>query len=162
MSVWLLRFRIAYLRRPTHSCFVRRKKSDQPGRKIGAHIASHTSHHQSALTDHAHFRGRFAAPRPARQRAAGPIAGWLAPTRPHRLLPSFWPRTLSSAGRWVLPSTHVSVPAPTVPNPTTYGCSCTKRVPFRYRFDEKPPATVAATASRFSIVRILKPAATGL
>jgi hypothetical protein len=34
------------------------------------------------------------------------------------------------------------------------GCSCTKRVPFRYHFDEKPPVIVAGTANRFSLARI--------
>ena len=41
------------------------------------------------------------------------------------------------------------------------GSSCTKRVPFRYRFDEKPPVIVGATTGRFSLARILKPAAAG-
>jgi hypothetical protein len=50
---------------------------------------------------------------------------------------------------------------PTTPNPTTYGCSCTKPVPFRYRFDEKPALIVPLPVSRFLPVRILKPAAAG-
>jgi hypothetical protein len=41
------------------------------------------------------------------------------------------------------------------------GCSCTKRVPFRYHFDEKQLLIVGATASRFSLARIVKPAAAG-
>jgi hypothetical protein len=31
------------------------------------------------------------------------------------------------------------------------GCSCTKHVPFRYRFDEEPLVIVAGTASRVSV-----------
>jgi hypothetical protein len=34
-------------------------------------------------------------------------------------------------------------------------CSCTKHVPFRYRFDEKPAVIVRLTVSRFSLARIL-------
>ena len=34
------------------------------------------------------------------------------------------------------------------------GCFCTKHAPFRYRFDEKPPLIVSATASRFLPARI--------
>jgi hypothetical protein len=48
-------------------------------------------------------------------------------------------------------STHVLALVPTTPNPTIYGP--------HLRFDKKPPAIVAATASRFSLARILKPAA---
>ena len=41
------------------------------------------------------------------------------------------------------------------------GCSCTKHVPFRYRFDEKPALIARLTASRFLPARILKLAAAG-
>ena len=41
------------------------------------------------------------------------------------------------------------------------GCTCTKRVPFRYRFDEKPALIVRLTTSRFSLARIAKSAAAG-
>ena len=39
------------------------------------------------------------------------------------------------------------------------GCSCTKHVPFRYRFDEKQPVFVAAALIWFSLARIVKLAA---
>jgi hypothetical protein len=52
---------------------------------------------------------------------------------------------------------HVLALVPTTPNPTTYGLHYTKRVPFRYRFDEKPPVNSGCdVVSRFSLTRIFR------
>jgi hypothetical protein len=55
-------------------------------------------------------------------------------------------RVLSEPSRYGARSNHHEI------QPLT-GWPCTKHVPFRYRFDEKPPVMVAATAATVSLGR---------
>jgi hypothetical protein len=107
-------------------------KSDRAGQLDPA------AHHQPALTDHANFP--FDSPRQSglcTKASIWPHCGVASANSAQRLLPSSWPRTLSSAdsGEGFCLSTHVLALVPTTPNPTVYRVhlyqTCTFSVPFR-------------------------------